>query len=81
MFWVNKEVEAEQVSIESPDVTAAVIQLPDRQVFTASVYVPGGDAQALQDTCGKLGRAITEVRRRPGRTVDVVITGDFNRCD
>jgi hypothetical protein len=39
----------------------------------------GEDAQALQDTCGKLGRAIAEVRRRSGRTVDVVITGDFNR--
>ncbi|KAG6979443.1 putative RNA-directed DNA polymerase from transposon X-element [Fusarium oxysporum f. sp. conglutinans] len=77
----GKEVAAEQVSIESPDVTAAVIRLPDRLVFTASVYVPGGDAQALQDTCGKLGRAITEVRRRSGRTVDVVITGDCNRHD
>ncbi|KAJ0127393.1 Acetyl-hydrolase [Fusarium oxysporum f. sp. albedinis] len=81
MLWVSREVEAEQVSIESLDVTAAVIRLPDRLVFTASVYVPGGDAQALQDTCGKLGRAITEVRRRSGRTVDVVITGDFNRHD
>ncbi|RKK50681.1 hypothetical protein BFJ69_g18028, partial [Fusarium oxysporum] len=81
MLWVSREVEAEQVSIEYPDVTAAVIRLPDRLVFTASVYIPGGDAQALQDTCGKLGRAITEVRRRLGRTVDVVITGDFNRHD
>jgi hypothetical protein len=50
-------------------------------VLTASVYVPGGDAQTLQDTCIKLGRAIAEVRRRSGRAVDVVITGDFNRHD
>jgi hypothetical protein len=41
MLWVNKEVEAEQVPIDSPDVTAAVIRLPDRLVLTASVYVPG----------------------------------------
>ncbi|GKU15961.1 unnamed protein product, partial [Fusarium langsethiae] len=81
MLWVSKEVEAEQVPIDSPDVTAAVVRLPDRLVFTASVYVPGGDTQALQDTCIKLGRAITEVRRRSGRAVDVVITGDFNRHD
>jgi exonuclease III len=81
MLWVNKEVEAEQVSVESPDVTAAVIRLPERLVFTASVYVPGGDVQALQDTCSKLGKAITEMRRRSGRAVDVVITGDFNRHD
>ncbi|KAK7582830.1 hypothetical protein V3481_012128 [Fusarium oxysporum f. sp. vasinfectum] len=81
MLWVNKEVEAEQVPIDSPDVTAAVIRLPDRLVFTASVYVPGGDAQALQDICTKLRKAIREVRRRSGRAVDLVIAGDFNRHD
>jgi hypothetical protein len=46
-----------------------------------SVYIPGGDAQTLQDMCRKLGRAITDVRRRPGRAVDGVITRDFNRHD
>ena len=30
MLWINKEVEAEQVRIESPDITAAVVRLPDR---------------------------------------------------
>ncbi|KAI7765540.1 hypothetical protein LZL87_007291 [Fusarium oxysporum] len=58
--WVKMEVEAEQVPIDSPDVTAAVVRLPDRLVFTASVYVPGGDAQALQDIYAKLRRAIQE---------------------
>ncbi|RKK24129.1 hypothetical protein BFJ67_g16781 [Fusarium oxysporum f. sp. cepae] len=81
MLWVNKEVEAEQVPIDSPDVTVAVVRLPDRLVFTASVYVPGGDAQALQDICAKLRRAIQEVRRRSGGAVDVVVVGDFNRHD
>ncbi|KAI8417089.1 hypothetical protein FOFC_03402 [Fusarium oxysporum] len=81
MLWVNKEVEAEQVPIDSPDVTAAVVRLPDRLVFTASVYVPGGDAQALQDICAKLRKAIKEVRQRSGRAVDLVIAGDFNRHD
>ncbi|KAF5964566.1 reverse transcriptase [Fusarium coicis] len=81
MLWVNREVEAEQVPIESPHVTAAVLRLSDGLVFTASAYVPGGDAEALQDICSKLGRAITEVRRRSGRVVDVVIAGDFNRHD
>ncbi|KAL9572107.1 hypothetical protein ACKAV7_003824 [Fusarium commune] len=81
MLWVNKEVEAEQVPIDSPDVTAAVVRLPDRLVFTASVYVPGGDGQALQDICAKLRRAIQEVRRRSGGAVDVVVVGDFNRHD
>ncbi|GKU05935.1 unnamed protein product [Fusarium langsethiae] len=82
MLWVNKEGEAEQVPIDSPDVTAAVVRLPDHLVFTASVYVPGGgDSQALQDICAKLRTAIKEVRRRSGRAVDVVVVGDFNRHD
>ncbi|KAJ0127742.1 Uncharacterized protein HZ326_29156 [Fusarium oxysporum f. sp. albedinis] len=81
MLWVNKEVEAEQVPIDSPDVTAAVVRLPDRLVFTASVYVPRGDAQALQDICAKLRKAIQEVRRRSGEAVDIVVVGDFNRHD
>jgi hypothetical protein len=81
MLWVNKEVEAEQVPIDSLDVTAAVVRLSDRLVFTASVYVPGGDGQALQDICAKLRIAIKEVRRRSGRAVDVVVLGDFNRHD
>ncbi|RKL22256.1 hypothetical protein BFJ72_g14711 [Fusarium proliferatum] len=81
MLWVNKDVEAEQVPIDSPDVTAAAVRLPDRLVFTASVYVPGGDGQSLQDICAKLRRAIQEVRRRSGEAVDVVVVGDFNRHD
>ncbi|KAH7464563.1 hypothetical protein FOMA001_g17543 [Fusarium oxysporum f. sp. matthiolae] len=59
----------------------SVVRLPDRLVFTASVYVPGGDAQALQDICAKLRKAIKEVRQRSGRAVDLVIAGDFNRHD
>jgi hypothetical protein len=44
---VNKEVEAEQVRIKTLDITVAVIRLPDRLILVASVYVPGGDSQAL----------------------------------
>jgi hypothetical protein len=42
MLWVNNDVEAEQVPINSPDITAAIIRLPGRRVLVASVYVPGG---------------------------------------
>ncbi|KAJ6163833.1 hypothetical protein N7497_003812 [Penicillium chrysogenum] len=41
MLWVNKDIEAEQVAIESPDLTAAIIRLPERLIFMASVYVEG----------------------------------------
>jgi hypothetical protein len=81
MLWVRKDVEAEQVPIESPDLTAAVIRLPERLIFMASVYVEGGDAQALRDTCSSLRKAITKVRRGTGAVVEVLIVGDFNRHD
>ena len=81
MLWVNKDVEVEQVLIESPDLTAAVIWLPKRLIFIASVYVEGGDVQALRDTCNHLRKAITKVRRTTGTVVEVMIVGDFNRHD
>ena len=81
MLWVNKEVEAEQVPIQSPDITAAVIRLPDRLVLVASVYVPGGDPRALREACNNLRETVMEVRRSTGMVVEVVIAGDFNRHD
>jgi ribonuclease HI/exonuclease III len=81
MLWVNKDVEAEQVPVQSPDITAAVVRLPDRLVLVASVYVPGGDPQALQDTCDNLRKAVRVVRRDAGTAVEMVVAGDFNRHD
>jgi exonuclease III len=81
MLWVNKDVEAEQVPIDSPDITAAIIRLPGRRVLVASVYVPGGDAQALRDVCIHLSKATMDTRRNAGTVVEVVIAGDFNRHD
>jgi exonuclease III len=81
MLWVNKDVEAEQVPLESPDTTAVIIRLPSRLVFVASVYVPGEDAQALRDMCTNLRKAIADTRRNANTVVEVVIAGDFNRHD
>ena len=81
MLWINKDIEAEQVPIESPDLTAAVIRLPECLIFIASVYVEGGDASALDDACDRLRKAITKVRRDAGTVVEIMIVGDFNRHD
>jgi hypothetical protein len=81
MLWVRKDVEAEQVPIKSPDLTAVVIRLPERLIFMASVYVEGGDTQALRDTCVSLRKVITKVRQDTGTVVEVLIVGDFNRHD
>ena len=81
MSWVNKEVEAEQIRIESPDVTAAVVRLPERLILVISVYVAPRDPQALRETCDSLRQAVEDVRPGADTVVEVVITGDFNRHD
>lgn len=67
MLCVRKDLEAEQVPIESADLPVALVKLPGRQILIVSVYVKGRDAQALIETCDMLRRVVTEVRRRPGR--------------
>lgn len=69
------------MAIESPDLTAAVIRLPERRIFIASVYIEGGNALALDDACDRLRKAITKVRRDTGTIVEIMIVGDFNRHD
>ena len=81
MMWVRRDLEVEQVAIESSDLTAAVITLPERKVLVASVYVQGVDKQALTDACALLRDTIMKTRRDEGQTVDVVLVGDFNRHD
>ena len=81
MLWVNREAEAEQVRMESPDMTAAIVRLHERQVLVVSVYVPGGDQQALRSSCSMLRKVIEDVRRNAGTVVDVVLAGDFNQHD
>ena len=58
MLWVNKEAEAEQVRIESPDMIAAIVRLYERQVLVVSVYISGGDPQALRSSCNILYKVI-----------------------
>ncbi|EAQ90174.1 hypothetical protein CHGG_06793 [Chaetomium globosum CBS 148.51] len=81
MLWVNKTVEAEQVVVDSQDITAAAIRLPERVVLVASVYVPGGDAEALKDTCENLRRVVAKTKLGAGTTVEVVVAGDVNCHD
>jgi hypothetical protein len=69
------------VPIESPDLIAAVIRLPEHLIFIALVYVKGGDALALDDVYDRLRKAITKVRRDAGTMVEIMIVGDFNRHD
>jgi exonuclease III len=81
MLWVRKDLEAEQVGIQSSDLTAVVLRLPDRAVLVVSVYVPCNDAEALRKTIELLKQLIQEVRNKTGTRTDIVLAGDFNRHD
>jgi hypothetical protein len=67
------------VPIESLDLTAVVIRLPKQLIFIASVYVEGGNASALDNTCNHLLNTITKVQRDTGTVVEILIMGDFNQ--
>lgn len=81
LLWINKDVEAEQVPIPSPDITAAVVRLPARRLLVVSVYVPAQEPEMLRQACSLLRQAIADVRGGTGERVDLVIVGDFNRHD
>src|ERR1700759_3063652 len=36
MLWIRKDIEVEQVPVQSSDITAAVLRLPDRSVLAVS---------------------------------------------
>lgn len=77
MLLVRRDIECEQVSVPSADLTVAVLRLPDRSVLLASVYVEGSNAAALDRTMDLLTKAIRTAQRRGGPRLDVVVAGDF----
>ena len=47
MLWVRKDIECEQVSVPSADLTVVLLRLPDRLVLLASVDVEGSNIAAF----------------------------------
>src|ERR1700722_440036 len=80
MLWIQKDLEAEQLAIQSPDLTAALIHLPDRKMLIVSVYIPHG-TEALLEEIEQIRTLISTTRQRIGTRTDVVLAGDFNRHD
>jgi hypothetical protein len=81
MLWIRKDLDSEQIPIQSPDLTAALLHLTDRAVFVVSTYVEPANQEALQQTIIQLQTAIYETQRRVGIRMDIIIVGDFNRHD
>lgn len=78
---MRKDIEFEQVSVPSADLTVVLLRLPDRTVLLASVYVEGGSVAALDETIRLLDNAISTAQRHGGPRLDIVVAGDFNRHD
>ncbi|KAJ6436838.1 reverse transcriptase [Purpureocillium lavendulum] len=81
MLWVRRDLESEQVTVSSPDLTAAVLRLQGRQVLVVSVYVQCNDASALLAAVREVSNLISRFRSGTGERTDVVVAGDFNRHD
>ncbi|KAL3713494.1 hypothetical protein TMatcc_002197 [Talaromyces marneffei ATCC 18224] len=81
MLWIWSDIEAEQIPVASPDLTAAILQLPDRAVLVVSVYVEGNNEEALISTTRLLHNLVVDIHGRDGIRTDVLIVGDFNRHD
>ncbi|KJZ67957.1 hypothetical protein HIM_12656 [Hirsutella minnesotensis 3608] len=81
MLWIRSDLEAEQVPVQSADLTAAVLRLEGREVMVVSVYVQGKNDEALTSAMGLLRDLIDRFRDGTANRTDVVLAGDFNRHD
>jgi Rad3-related DNA helicase len=78
---VRRDIEFEQVSAPSADLTVALLRLSDRSVLLASVYVEGANDAALSGTMRLLDDAVNMAQRRGSPRLNVVVASDFNRHD
>ena len=81
MLWIRSDIEAEQIPVASPDLTAAILKLPDRAVLVVSVYVEGNNEEALISITRLLHDLVVDICGRDGVRTDILMVGDFNRHD
>lgn len=81
LLWIREDIEAEQIPLESADLTGAILRLPEREVIVVSVYVEGQCAEALERAVNILDELISQRRGTGGRRMDVILAGDLNRHD
>jgi exonuclease III len=80
MLWVRKDLEIEQISVDSPDIAAILMHLPGKELLVASIYVPGGSARELRRSVRLLQKLVREVKLfQPN--FEILFLGDFNRHD
>ena len=80
MIWLRSDLEIEQISVASSDITAAYIWLPNQVVLIFSVYIECADQEALLSAIQHISETATLARRR-FPSIELIIAGDFNRHD
>lgn len=80
LLWVREDIETEQIPVDSSDLTAAVLRLPNSTVLVVSVYVEGKEVRALEEATALIKSTVTEAQRKWGR-IEIILAGDFNRHD
>ena len=60
MLWIRKDIEHEQIPIQSADLTAVVLYLSDRHIMMVSVYIEPGGARGLAESLGRLDKVIKD---------------------
>jgi hypothetical protein len=81
MMWVRKDIEGEQVRVESADLTAAVVRVAGRTILAVSVYIEGNNAGELDTSMKLISELIRTTQEKSGEEVEVILAGDFNRHD
>ena len=79
MLWVNAYTEAIQIPVPSPDITAALIRFPDRQILVTSVYIEPGNSDLRTRTVELLRKLYNDTQT--GERVEALFVGDFNMHD
>jgi hypothetical protein len=84
MIWANHNGPGvTPIPVESPDITAAIIKVPDYTILIMSVYIPPrADSHHREDLVARLQiieSTITRAKEQYGPQIELVIAGDFNR--
>jgi len=84
MIWVHKDVQFQELKTGSRDVAAVMIKAGDETILAISVYVEAKTSEEdveLGRAVAKIEGVIQEARRASTETVEILVTGDFNRHD
>ena len=85
LIWAHNETRTQQIPVASADITAVLLQSPDRPILAVSVYIPPGSGQEaaleLSTAIQLIHDAVASATEQVGYRPELVLAGDFNRHD